>query len=764
MRHLLPHLLLLPVACAAEPAWLAPAVEQAQAEIQHWEQEAQGVAAEFTSYELATPGAATAADSAMPETAADETAVCCDGALLFDIENSSLVYVANVRLSDPRLQLRALHRLFIRLEKGQMQQREKDARDTAKQARDSFSAGDAVPVEKVRRSRPDDLPGDMQRPLVVTEDAVVDTESNSIILSSPAGGRVLTAQSGENTLELTTAPDKPARVFVDAVGNVLMTGAEVRITRRDAQGRLTRLLSRGSVYFSAAENTLVLTGGGHVEAPEGDIRFNRTLTARLRIARPSTPHPGFMQQFADLNYQGIAEVHAEGQVAADWREGQQPVHLDGEELDYNADTGLCTVQGEDCTVGYGANRLVGAQRIELRPDGTVVLNGRELGGDYERPALRGLPAQKGHFRSGGEITYTNAGDHGVILLPEGLSMADEGGDLSCAGPVELHLRPADKPAKVPQLADSKVNLALARYGQLAYAKAAGPISGHLYGADHSLMGELSAAAAEVDFVGGSVSLLGSETVPAIAAYENNRLEATAGKGELPRLTLSANGDIELRGGDINASFSTGDGASTARCRKALRLLSADRRLETESAAEFRSAQGILTTNGPLRAKLSVREGTIAPLTKLLPTFTFPYNGILEIATEQGGTVQTAKGSLQCSGPVRVTMAPAPGAEYGGLETAEANGHVVVAGKDKDGRMMRATGDHLSVDMQTGDKLLSGGTVTLSDAYNTHSASGGGAAVRIDRQNNARISGAVQKTTVRRISEQIEQQKQKKEKQ
>ena len=143
---------------------------------------------------------------------------------------------------------------------------------------------------------------------------------------------------------------------------------------------------------------------------------------------------------------------------------------------------------------------------------------------------------------------------------------------------------------------------------------------------------------------------------------------------------------------------------------------------------------------------------------------FNYVGVESVATDEGCTARTARGSMQCEGKLRMTLNPRPAKddEWGGLLTLRAEDRVAVAGRSGDGRLLRGTGDLLVADAASGTKRLSGRRVTLSDGNNTHVASGAGAAVVLDNKNNARVFGAVQQTVSTRIHEQIEKNKQKKE--
>ena len=116
--------------------------------------------------------------------------------------------------------------------------------------------------------------------------------------------------------------------------------------------------------------------------------------------------------------------------------------------------------------------------------------------------------------------------------------------------------------------------------------------------------------------------------------------------------------------------------------------------------------------------------------------------------------------MQCTGPVRLEMDEEyskKNNQMGGLKHATASGNVAVAGRDNTGRLLRATGDLLTIDAATGNKMLTGQRVTLGDAHNTHIITGKDAAIHIDANNNVKISGSKHTTHATKVREQLNQQ-------
>lgn len=763
MRPVLPlallSLLMLPAAGAAEAwyhrAWPEQTLQHAQRILGTWAHEAQGVTRELEGMDMPE----TATDEPEDAAAEGETVITCKGAMLFDAASNNIVYVGGVRLSDPRLSLQAADRLFIRLPEREVTQKQEEARQSVNKL--TQDAPQTVEKQSTDEREPmTALPKGMQQLHLSVQDAVVDTEANHLILFSPAGADAIVLESGGNKLTVTPAADRPAHLLADADGNITVVGADIRAEWTDEQQRRAELhVSGGSLCYNAAEHALALTGACTLHHPSGDISCGRSLLVRLQGEHTVAEDAAFLQQFAKLSVTGLAAAHAEGGVkAAAASEGECPrAELCGETLDYDAESGLCALTGEQCSLSYnGQYTLTGAQSITLTPEGVLRVEGRELAGTYVRPNEGEGEPIEGSFRTGGLITLTPEGEHATVCLPQGISAEDAAASFSCTGELTATLLP-EAGAAAPSVANSKLNLALLRFRSLDHAAACGDVLARRRDpATGAETGFLQAERAEFDLTHRAAELFGTQEKAIVAHYNGNRLEATPDGDALPHLSFSAEGDAELRGGLITATLhDEKNGTLTARCAHALRLLRAQNRLETDGAAEFRAEEGVLITNDSLYALLVPDETAAAQEGGMMR---FPYKGVREAATDKGGSVQTTKGSMQCAGPIRVTMdSESADAKMGGLRTVSAEGHVMLAGKDPSGRLIRAAGDRLSLDAASGMKVLSGSRVTLEDAYNTHTATGPNAAVRIDAKNSATITGATHSTTVKRIREQIDKQ-------
>lgn len=754
--------LLLPAA-AALPEWTEPALRGAHELAERWEAAAREVTEEFARMEIPAPVEREAAGEPPPELSPGQSSVECDGALLFDVEGARLVYIGNVRLRDARLQMRARHRLFVKLppQDGAAVGQRVAQRVDSPRGGFTEAGSEAVPepaqAPAAAASSRAALPQGVEPLHLVTTDAEVNVAENHLLLSSPAGGQAIELRSGASGLLLQPGEDCSARLLVDAEGNVVLEGAEIRGIWVDAQGQRTELTGSGTAYYRASSGELLLVGPSSLVRPEGRVSAQRCLLVQLDTER--APKPGFMQQFAAFRCRGVLAVHAEGQVHASMAaRGELPAaECRTEALDYDARSGLCRLSGGEGRLERGGDSLRGVELAELRPDGSVVLRGRELSGSYVRPDAAGGAPLHGSFRTGGEIRFEPS--EGCWVLPEGIQAEDETAELCCKGALRLYLQEAD--GKLPELHGAQLNLSLLRYRSPARAQARGGVSARLYErGTRSLRGELQAEEMDADLLNRAATLRGAAQSPVTVAYEGHRLVVTPAEDAPASVELTPEGDATLRGAAVEAQLHDERGSMTARCLGGMRLRRADATLETDGAAEFRSAQGVLTTRGALRALLRTAEPTAEARggRGLLPGI--PYTGLRELSTAEGGTVQSAQGSLRCRGLMRLSLKPEGGSGADLLQTAEANEGVLLAAQDAEGERITAAGDRLSYDAATGEKVLTGRRVILTRGSNTHTASGPGAALRLDAANHARLSGATQKTSINNIHKQVEQQRKK----
>lgn len=758
---MVPAFYLLPTAAAQTPTALADKLAAADSTIKTWEKRALGVEKELKLFGITLPQKEQTPQA--PEAPANgDTAVSCESALLFDAENSSLVYVGNVFLQDARLNLFARNRLFIRMETGvKSQEKAKEAVKTP--AAKSTTSTPAAPAREPKAETPAAKSLDFKGGRITTHDAVVNALDNCIILASPAGAEPIHLEAAENEVWIRPDATTPARLLADAEGNIMLSGAGISIKWVDENGQVSTLeTNSGIIYYHAADATITMPNGGTLTHPDGQISCSQELCAQLRKSTAEKPKKdGFMQQFSSMQFDGLRSATARGNVRAvtTGTQGSQPGKLVGDELVYDGDTGACSLTGSKCAAEYGKHAIFSNEAIVLHPNGNLELKGTDIHGRYERPASdKAAKPLAGSFKAHGNIIFH--ADTGVVTADKGIQATDAEISFSCTGPVHVQLAKAANaaPAKAP--APGMPNLAIADYREVISLTAQGNITAHqLDPKTAQRIGMLSAETLNTNLTTGETTLEGTSSTPAIAEHNGNTLKAMPGK-TIPKLHLAANGDINLSGDTIHAEIQSDGGKTTAKCKDYIRLNRASNQLETGSNAVMQSPEGIFTTNKSLYADL-IPEKDAKPATGKLAHLRFNYAGINQAYTQGGGTMRTVQGSMQCTGPIRIILTQAKQGkehELGGISKATASGNVGIAGKDNKGRIVTAHGDHLSVDAASGIKRLTGSRVILADQYNTHIVSGKNAAITIDSKNNARISGEKHSTIATKLHEQMNKEK------
>lgn len=703
-----------------------------------------------------------------------ETLVTSELGMMFDAANSRIIYLGNVRLVDPRLSLIATEQMHVNMPGMSLGNKKKA--DTPPAAIDNpaeMGAADetAAPAEEEEEESVAEMEEEPaytgEKITVIAQNAIADTVNNAILLYSPDESGEIFLDMGKNKVKITTAGKGGIpRILADPQGNLLLEGDDIYLSMADRKGEATELRTQGGhLYYHAATRTLHAPGQSNYKGAQGTLCCNEMLTVHLASAaeaEPAKPAKGFMSQFTGLRFDGIETAVAKGEVVAiaSAREGRPATRAEGDELHYNGQTGEISLTGSKCHLAHGDYVVNADEGIHLLQNGDIELRGKDINGSYARLNKDTGKSIPGKFKANSTIIFR--ADLGTINTESGITLADEEMDFSCTGPTHLVLARKEG-AKETTPKPGMPNLAIAEYKDVTRARATGNVIAHRYEpGTGKCLGELKAETVVTDLTTGETQLTGAIGQPLIAVYNGNRVESVPAEGEAATMELLANGDLKLNGADISTTLLTDKGTTTARCKDYVLLVRAEDRLQTGSSTRIYSDTGILTTNGPLSARLVARDKA-RPAAKKggFPSLRFNYTGIDEATTDSGCTVQTEKGSMQCTGAVRLVMdTEGKGADkmLGGLKYAVARGNVMLAGKDKTGRLVRATGDKLTVNAATGMKILSGREVTLADINNTHKASGAGAAISIDADNNATITGAEHTTYATNIHEQINNQK------
>ena len=742
-----------------------------------------------------------------PTAEADSQAYCLGG-LMFDSAANTLIYLDRVWLNDERLQLSAEHRLYIKLrresgapapEKG-----EQPAETAAEPQEKHLLSPDPVRMGEQVVGRAQEMPQQMRggQIAVETTDAVADTDANTLLLTSPERGRAILVTQGRNSIRIQPGEGHPARLAADAQGNAVLSGAHISLRWVDEEGREGKMeCAGGSISYHAATRTLYLPGHSSMEHPRGSFNGENGLVVVLQPedgAAAAGKDGGYLSQFASMRFKGVESVFAEdGSATLDTYSAKGP------SMQYNALTGACRVSGKGSFLSYGANTIATDGSVELHGNGDIDIEGEAVRVTYER-ASQANPEKMLRGSMQGSAMHFCAAD-GKVRTQGPLAIRDEELNFSCAGAVELTLHRAETPRV--QQREGMPNLAVAQYDGVDFLSARNCVRLAAKSAqgDVAVMGD----EVEADIAAQSATVTAREGSPLVVQGDGFRAAAETAAGAHSALQVTPEGEITLSGNHISIESTAQDAAPTtvvaitpgglselhvntagditlqgadigmetrdsagqaikAVCKEKLTLEKEAGRLTTGSATRMQSAQGTFAANGPVAAILHPGKERPAPQDGRFAHLNYNFDGVESATTLSGGSLRSAQGSMQCSGRIEVAFRtePAPKRGHGaaqdalgGLKSARAEGSVALAGKDSSGRVLRATGDVLTLDAATGVKTLTGNTVTLSDRYNTHTASGG-ASITIDARNNARISGATQRTTATGIHEQIKQEQDK----
>ncbi len=730
-------------------------------------------------HELGVPTPASAAgepDRSLPEVVEGQSAAVSDGGLFFDAANSQLVYLDNVRLNDARVQLRAAHRLYIQLPKEQDGKEEEPGGKAATAPTPAAANATAEPPTEPAPQQPDaSVPaaGKQHAPLDITAyDAVVDTVANRMLFTTGPQVPQLIIRQGGNELILGQGEGKPARALADEAGNLLLEAATIYLQQEEADGRKSTFSAGGGrAFYHAASHTLVMEGPVNIRYRDGESaldctgRFAVTLQEEEGATAPADK--GFMSQFTALRFSGIAAASATGNVQLRSHSGTEEVALAGDALHYNGLTGEVEVPGTPCLLSYGEggkNTLQTNGSIVLEQNGDIRMSGGVITGVYERPAReKGATPQKGTLTATAPITFhANSG----TVSAHALSTQDAESSFSCTGAVQLALtpRPEEELAKLPSREKTgMLNLAIARYSGISTAKAAGEVRAQLLDPATPDAPEATFTGSQLlaDLVTGEVQLYGINETAGIS-FRGYSLSGTPanGSGEAT-VHLLPNGDIDARAAHVHATLPSDKGMTTIDSSHVAHLARESRLLNLGANTRIHSPEGIITTRGPLVAVLAPATTERKPASPRYPQLCYNFSGLESAETGEGATVRAPQGSLQCSGQLSIVMGQAGkggDSALNGIRSALAIGQVALAAKDDQGRIIRAAGDRLDVNGTTGEKRLTGRRVVLEDANNRHEASGAGAAITLDKRNNARITGERHSTAATGIRKQSEQQK------
>lgn len=697
--------------------------------------------------------------SEMPDIVPGSTAVLADSGMYFDERRACVVYVGNVRLNHVSLQLRAAHRLYVL-----MPEKEK------KTAADEISDTDAPPGATPHARQPAAPTKQPQQPAALpveisAQNAAVDTIVSRVLLEGLPGAPSLTFRRGEDTLVVQAqASGKPARAYADEAGNVLLLGSRFSGSMTHEAERYELNAQQGPVEYDATTRTITIHGKAVLKSPRGTVECTRLM--RLSFApgeTPPKPEPGNkpFSQFTNMRLGQISYAEAHGDVICTMpeQEGRPASRATGESLTYDGATGDCRLRGKPCTLTYGQQSLQTSGEIHLEPSGDASITGDNISGSYERPlaGAKNGPTVIGTFTTCGPVLYS-ANDH-CISLPAGITAQDPYARFSCSGETQIFLLESTSP--LPPRKPGTPNLSIAHHQGLSLLRASGCVNLHSEATDTQPMADAVCDSLEADFVRGTAHLQAQDAHAASLHYGDYSLCAQSPSSQVADVQVLDNGDLLAHGDRILTKLPGDKGSTSITCADFMKL-------ERERALLFLGPQsvidapdGIMTAVSAMDAELFRGPPSTHPRLPKYPHLDYNFTGLRSAVTQQGGSLRTVKLSMQCDGPIRIRMVPGASTSFrDALELASARDHVRLAGKDANGKLIRADGDFLDFDRASGNIYLRGTRVSLMDSYNTHTASGRGACITLDPKNNIRIDGEHQTTTANRIHQQVESQKKK----
>ncbi len=718
----------------------------------------------------------------MPQAGAGETAVVSESGMYFDNLRSCLIYVGNVRLNDERLRLRAAHRLYVMMPEKDKETAAKNISSTTqgKPANGQITPPTGAPKKKAD-AQPGQKPTDKESPaptsadtppaqpqppvLMTVQNAAVNVPANKALLEGLPRNPSVSMQWGEDSLFLQTQQNgQPAWVYADPVGNVLLVGAHFR-GKFVQEGKHYELTAeRGPAYYDAATRTLTIDGPATLTSAGERIFSDEQMCVSFAPGKPpASPPQGAFSQFTGMRLGPVQKAVARGHVVCDRAAQQkQPAsRVTGDLLTYNAVNGACQVQGAPCSLKYGAQSLQTKGVIFLEPNGDMRINGKLINGTYERPVSREAAASVivGTYQAKGPLFY-DARENKVIF-PAGLRAADKLAQFSCTGRAEFFLRAISDPA--PPQKVGMLNLAVARHQEVLRLTAQGNVKMHSAATPEQAEVDVSCDALAADVARGSAHLRSFGSSPSHARYGQYTLDAQSAPTRTADVLVADNGDITATGTNLRTQLPAQDGMIDVRCTQYMHLERTKNLLTLGPNSVTVSPKGILTARGALDAILSENPAQHAPMQKY-PHLHYPYTGLRQAITEQGGSLRTEKMSLQCDGPMSIRLVPGqskPTKNFReSLEAAFAFNRVRVAGKDVEGNLRRADGDSLTFDRPSGNFYLRGARVFLMDKDNIHTAFGRDACVTLDPDNNVHVTGEHQMTTATRFRQQIESRRKK----
>ncbi len=679
--------------------------------------------------------------------ASHDTVVDCTQGLFFDATNSFLNYLGQVRLRDPRLHLNC-ESLILQLEKRRVNQ------ETVQMGGqlDQPAKLDLNPNEE-SQSEPVIDETVLTSPISMDAKQVfVDMQQRRIY----ASGDAINIKHSRG--EFCVKGGDSSALIDDAEGVIYLQGAQISGFSISETGERSEFSTEGYVLYLLDLDSLLLAKNNYVKTPQAALTCRGLLRLKM-IAEPEQGKSGGLR--LNRSYQALSYVTALDDVVITGTHADGKTYeLKGDLLSYDAQKGEFIMTGEQCSLAFDTQTMnaQGNAMARLYADGSVKVKGDDISGDYQRASQTNQELLTGRYQTKGEISMPAA--DGQLHFPSGLKAQDAELDFSCTSDLVIEFE-RDLSVVSKQEKSSLLVLPRLQFSNLkgiAQVYASGDVQAKGLGEfDMFAQGESFSA----NLLAGTAQIKSKPAQWAQFTYQGAQLKARS-EDAAADLQLLTNGDIIIEGDVIEGYMPDKDNQSGMffETQKSVVLRDAESLLVMDYPVRLQTSQGIFSSQGGIQAllrkelKYAEKEATQAGFARLQ----FNYVGLERADAMRDSAFQSAQLSMQCDGPMHIMMTEegqiGKDVMLKGLKYAEANGNVRFMAKDNQGDLYRATGDQLSVDGIEGTKRLSGNRVTLNSSKKAHEASGAGAQVLVDAQNNVTLSGASQTSVVSDIKEQM----------
>ncbi len=696
--------------------------------------------------------------------ASNDTIIDSTQGLYFDSQNSTMSYLGQVRLRDPRLHLDCQH-LFIQLEQREVKEEQKaetlpqvpkgGEEKASLTSTDSppLPQSESEPIEQPEQAAPVIDEASEPSPAVMTaKEVFVDMNQKRLY----AIGDVVEIKHSQG--EIRATGDKPIIMVDDEEGLIYVRGKHIEGFSVDETGAKSQFATECYLLFELESDSLLLAKNNKIQTPRGDIASKGLLRIRLQAA-PEQKVAGDKDFKLNRAYSGLSYVTAKDDVVVSGVQADgTPFHMTGDLLSYDARLGEFIMTGDQCHLDSAEQKmqLKGGAMARLYPDGSMKLKGADIAGTYQRPSRTHEGLLNGRFQTRDEMNMV--ADNGKLYCPNGLIAKDEEMDFSCSHEVVIEFE-RDLSEPVTKTSSDAVvlpDLALTRIKGMSHLYARGDIQAKGVGEfDIYLQGE----ELEANLIDGTARVESKPSQWAQFTYQGAQLKARS-QDEAADIRLLANGDMKIVGDVIEGYMPARENrASYAfETKESLYLNNAKSLLVMEYPVRMQSNQGVFSSQGGMVASLR-RGETEENAERGFARHNFNFVGLDWAEAPSDSAFQSEQMSMQCDGLMRVFMnaedePKGKDAMLSGLKSAEAHDAVRLIAKDAEGVLYRATGDHLNMDGKLGTKVLTGSRVTLSSGKKEHEATGAGAQVYVDEKNNVSIRGERQTSVVTDVAEQF----------